>query len=429
MSTSTGCPHEGTVTPRSPSGLDLILAPQPEQPARPRGRPGRGHHDEMRPTAAAVPRFNFADLIRRARRHAELSQREMAHAIGISKSTLARAEVDNGSVSLPVLLAALAVGGIDLIAVDDDGEAFPLRPDGLRDRGGRKLPAHLQARVASSSESVPAHWSGSSRRNAPVRWRLRSRHQPMPMLSWQHPGPEDVAVVRRHDADERAFRQIVAQIRREDVGRRATLDPPLAPCSCSEDCVRQATTCPPTCPCGCESLQQALDVRPPDASHNPADHGGPAVEETPLGSGTPPAHTESPTATVPPTPGEATAEGAEPPESGESPATGAEPPAQGRAGASLPPARPVTPSPERRAPTPTPPLHLDLPLRKGQVQTGRGAIHPERRAAAISARGEDCDSERHIDEISACLEGPERRRSRGEGRERLTDGLRDPTVE
>jgi HTH-type transcriptional regulator/antitoxin HipB len=66
-----------------------------EQPTAPRGR---RHGCEERPDPAAAPPFDFVGLLRRARRNAELSQREMAAAIGVSKATIARAERDGGSV-------------------------------------------------------------------------------------------------------------------------------------------------------------------------------------------------------------------------------------------------------------------------------------------------------------------------------------------
>lgn len=236
----------------------------PEQPSRPRTRAARGHRDQARPREMRVPRFNAADLIRRARRNAEFSQREMAAVIGVSKSTLARAEVDGGAVSMAVLLAALEVGGIQLIAVDLDGdEAFTMRSDAVRDRGGRKLPAHLQARVARAAESVPEHWIESDRRNAPVRWRLRSARRPPQLLEWQHPGPEDVDILRRRESDERAFQQIVARIRGADAMRRANSVPVDIRCTCSAACIMRSTICLPTCPCQCESPLDSRHSSPP----------------------------------------------------------------------------------------------------------------------------------------------------------------------
>lgn len=217
---------------------------------------------DLHPAPLAVPRFDLAGLLRRARRNAEFSQREMASAIGVSKSTLARAEADNAAVSVPVLLAALAVGGIELMAIDRDGEVEIMRPDALRDRGGRKLPAHLEAYVPEESDRVPEHWRGSARRNAPVCWRLRNPRYPAIELSRHHPGPEDVLAARRGGELERAFRKFVQEARLQERLRSVGEPPAPPPCFCSDDCVQASAACPPSCPCQCEAPADAN----PDAS-------------------------------------------------------------------------------------------------------------------------------------------------------------------
>lgn len=187
-----------------------------KQPPRPQGRRTR-RKDELAadssegqsgrcPEPLAVPRFDVAGLIRRARREARLSQREMASMIGVSQSTIARAETGDAVVTVPVLLAALAVGGIDLIACGADGEVLTMRSDALRDRGGRSLPAHLHCRVASEFEDLPSHWRGSVARTAPVRWARRGKGCDPEFLPLQHPGPEDLVSARDRDVSERAFR-------------------------------------------------------------------------------------------------------------------------------------------------------------------------------------------------------------------------------
>jgi hypothetical protein len=177
----------------------------------------------------------------------------MAAAIGVGKSTIGQAERDGGSVTLPVLLAALAVGGIELVPMYRDDEVATMRPDELRDRRGRKLPAHQYAWVASESESVPSWWRGSRRRNAPVRWTRHATWVDMPHLPLYHPGPDDLAIARRQDADRRAFRQARA------LALARTRSPsafPIPPCTCSDECVTLAKACPPSCPCQCEGPEQ-----------------------------------------------------------------------------------------------------------------------------------------------------------------------------
>lgn len=178
----------------------------------------------------------------------------MAQAVGVGKSTIAQAERDQGSVTLPVLLAALSVGGIDLVAVDHDGEVETMRLDAVRDRGHRKLPAHRHAWVASEAERVPEGWQGSRRRNAPVRWSLRPSPSELAYLPPQHPGPEDVEATRRRDADLLAFQRARRAALRRSRPSRIRL---LPVCTCSDECVELGMACPPTCPCQCEPAPRA----------------------------------------------------------------------------------------------------------------------------------------------------------------------------
>jgi len=189
-------------------------------------------------------------MLRRARRNARLSQREMAAAIGVGKSTIGQAERDGGSVTLPVLLAALAVGGIELVPMCGDDEVPNMRPDELRDRRGRKLPAHQYAWVASESECVPSWWRGSHARNAPVRWTRHNTWIDILHLPLYHPGPDDLAIARREDADRRAFQQ------ERLMALRRTREPvafTVPACTCSDECIAAARACPPTCPCQCDA--------------------------------------------------------------------------------------------------------------------------------------------------------------------------------
>jgi HTH-type transcriptional regulator/antitoxin HipB len=183
-----------------------------------------------------------------------MSQRVMAEAIGVGKSTIGQAERDGGTVTLPVLLAALALGGIELQAIDRDGEVSTMRLDELRDRGNRKLPAHLRAWVASESENVPHWWRGSNRKSAPVRWSTRPSEADSLFLPTHHPVNEHIVAARRHDEDVRAFREARMQALRRAVPSHTF---PLPACTCSDECVATGMACPPTCPCQCEGPQRA----------------------------------------------------------------------------------------------------------------------------------------------------------------------------
>lgn len=152
-----------------------------------------------------------AGVVRRLRRVLDLSQRGLAAAAGVSPSTVARAESDEPAVSLRALTALLAVGGYSVLVVDADGApVVPMRRDAIRDRGGRRHPAHLDARVPGTAtflgpreqwlrwdRPVPALWC----ERRPARDVSREREG----VPFDHPGPGEVVEQRRRDR-ERAIR-------------------------------------------------------------------------------------------------------------------------------------------------------------------------------------------------------------------------------
>jgi transcriptional regulator with XRE-family HTH domain len=94
-----------------------------------------------------VDPFPLAGVLRRIRRTADWSQRELADRIGASRATVAAAE--RGTRDLPVsLLARVAeAAGGRLTVLDLDGaEVVPMSQDTVRDRAGRHFPAHLDTR-------------------------------------------------------------------------------------------------------------------------------------------------------------------------------------------------------------------------------------------------------------------------------------------
>jgi len=193
--------------------------------------------------------FDVANLVRRARRNADLSQRDLASAIGVSPSTIARAETD-GTATLPVLMAALAQGGIELAAIDEAGDqVIIMRPDALRDRAGRQLPAHLDAWITPTRECDPRRLPQGAT-PPPVRYakrrhrdERRARHYDSLLY---HPAAEDIAIARRREAED------------QPVARTPwPTPPPLPECTCSDECVELGMACPPSCPCQCEAAIQA----------------------------------------------------------------------------------------------------------------------------------------------------------------------------
>ncbi|HET9518471.1 MAG TPA: helix-turn-helix transcriptional regulator [Actinoplanes sp.] len=89
--------------------------------------------------------FPVSGLVRRARRIADLSQRELAEAAQTSRGAVAKAETGALVPSLPWLLRVFAVAGLHLVVVDSDGHV--VRPmgdwDDTRDGAERRYPSHL----------------------------------------------------------------------------------------------------------------------------------------------------------------------------------------------------------------------------------------------------------------------------------------------
>ena len=90
-------------------------------------------------------------MLRSARRHAGLSQREMSRAAGIDPRTLERLESGaRVNVTLHVLLRLLDAAQTSLQLVDAAGEPI-IDPDpaasAYRDAAGRRQPAHLKTWV------------------------------------------------------------------------------------------------------------------------------------------------------------------------------------------------------------------------------------------------------------------------------------------
>jgi HTH-type transcriptional regulator/antitoxin HipB len=193
---------------------------------------------------AIVTNFDAPALLRRARRLADLSQRDLATRAGVSPSTVAKAELGAGT-SFAMLLRLFAAAGMQLVVQDQDGAALaPMRTDCLRDRNSRRYPAHLDP--APFDRYEPPWLDRANNMNRLCRydrpkpvavyelrperdWRRRRYFEP-----YDHPGPESL--------------------------RRPRL-PPVPPkesipdCECPIECERE---CVPECTCQCEPLHPPL---------------------------------------------------------------------------------------------------------------------------------------------------------------------------
>jgi len=86
-------------------------------------------------------------MVRRIRRMLDLSQRELAEALGTAQATVARWETGAVSPDLESVGRMAALAGLRLALVDAAGAPVEqMATDALRDRAGRRFPAHLDGR-------------------------------------------------------------------------------------------------------------------------------------------------------------------------------------------------------------------------------------------------------------------------------------------
>ncbi len=103
--------------------------------------------------------FDLAGVLRRIRRQADLSQRELADACGIPQSTVAQAESGRRGLSVELLARAASVARLRLALLGPAGEEVsPMTSDAVRDRAARRFPAHVDTR-----HSDQGWWHGPHR--------------------------------------------------------------------------------------------------------------------------------------------------------------------------------------------------------------------------------------------------------------------------
>ncbi len=102
------------------------------------------------PDEAEMPQLlgGVPALLRSARHHADLSQRELALRAGVSNGLVGNLEAGRTEApTLRTLVRLLAAAGCRLVALDSNGAPLPVRSnDSVVDAGGRAYPAHLDVR-------------------------------------------------------------------------------------------------------------------------------------------------------------------------------------------------------------------------------------------------------------------------------------------
>jgi transcriptional regulator with XRE-family HTH domain len=188
-----------------------------------------------------VSDVSLPGLLRRIRRTADLSQRELAQAGGVARSTVAAAEAGTRGLDARALARLAAVAGLRLALVDAEGrEVAPMDAAAVRDGADRHFPAHLDTRHGDEN-----WWHGPHRFDRdPVtytfdrdrRYRDRRRARTGTPEDHQLPRPDDSLAARA-----RARRLAARRAREEELERRraAGLVPPPdlgVACDCPPEC-------------------------------------------------------------------------------------------------------------------------------------------------------------------------------------------------
>lgn len=95
------------------------------------------------PAATAATEDETPGLIRRVRRRAKLSQRELAHELGVSQSAVAKWETGRTTPTARMLTKVLKLGELRIVAVKANGDrVLPMKVTAARDTAHRRYPAH-----------------------------------------------------------------------------------------------------------------------------------------------------------------------------------------------------------------------------------------------------------------------------------------------
>ncbi|WP_158579894.1 helix-turn-helix domain-containing protein [Geodermatophilus marinus] len=191
--------------------------------------------------------FDLSGVVRRIRRRADLSQRELAEACGVPQSAVAQAETGRRDLGATLLARAAGLAGLRLALLDGSGrEVAGMAPDAVRDLGGRRFPAHLDTH---HSDERPGRYE--HRFDRPLPWFTVDRHRgARDGLRARNGTPEDHHLPRPGDspAERRARRRRAARDAAEERRRTAREAAREAAGPGWED----AWSC--TCPAACDEL-------------------------------------------------------------------------------------------------------------------------------------------------------------------------------
>jgi len=187
--------------------------------------------------------FDVAGYVRRVRRVADLSQRELAATLGISRAAVGRMESGETTPGVTLLAEILRLAGLRLEVVDVSGEEVaPVPRDVIRDHAERHFPSHLDA-VGPSD--MPPHRGANPRKGKPDArgwYTLRGRRIELRDRRGTQLDHPTVAGLRRER------RERMAVLRAKVVERWGVRPEPE--CTCFDACFEEL--CLADCPCQCE---------------------------------------------------------------------------------------------------------------------------------------------------------------------------------
>lgn len=190
--------------------------------------------------------FDVGGYLRRVRRLADLSQRELAQEAGVNQATVARWETGARPLPVATLVDLLALAGLRLAVLDEQGAPVQsFDADTVRDNAGRFFPAHLDVVPPDQrpgNRGMVERWDRPPAKGWYARRAVRDQAC--------HEGAE-----RPHDHPTRSELQErhreLLKVRRERGRRFVRPAPEPPPCTCRNDCYEHPA-CPRDCPCQCE---------------------------------------------------------------------------------------------------------------------------------------------------------------------------------
>jgi HTH-type transcriptional regulator/antitoxin HipB len=191
-----------------------------------------------------VTALSLPGVLRRVRRIADLSQRELAVAVGISASAVGSAESGARDLPLSVVARIAEVAALRLSLVDHDGQEIAgMAENTVRDTAGRRFPAHLDTRY-----SEDRWWHGPHRFHRTRPWYTFDRRRDLRDRNRERVGtPDDHQLPQPGDSPEQRAeeRRRARSAAKKEQRERRFLAGEFAD-------VREAFFC--TCPAECDHL-------------------------------------------------------------------------------------------------------------------------------------------------------------------------------